>query len=301
MPDRERVTFSSAGVPMVGYLYRPPAEATQPLPCVVLAHGFGGTQEGSLARNAADMAASGLAALSFDYRGFGESGGEPRQVVDIKGQHADWHAAIAFARSLPGIAPDKIGLWGSSLGGGHVLAVAAADPRLAAVVAQVPFNGFPRKVEGRSRADTNRLLRAMISDWIARRRGRPPRYIKAVGEPGELAVMASSAAAQTIAMMDNPTWRNEVAPGVLLDMALWYRPGRSARRIAMPLLLSAAEYDLETPVGNIRPIAHAAPKGELRRYPCSHFQFYHEAVRPTVLADQLSFLHAHLMGFGLDA
>lgn len=300
MPDRERVTFPSAGVQIVGYLYRPPNLAA-PLPCVVMAHGFGGTQEGSLARNAADIAASGLLVLSFDYRGFGESGGEPRQAVDIRGQHADWRAAIAFARSLPQVRPDKIALWGSSLGGGHVLAVAADDPSLAAVVSQVPFNGFPSRVAGRSRADTNRLLRAMLADWIARRRGRPRRYIKAVGEPGELAVMASTAAAQTIAMMDNPTWRNEVAPAALLDMALWYRPGRRAKRIAMPLLLSAAEHDLETPVGNIRPIAHAAPKGELRRYPCSHFQFYHEAVRPTVLADQLSFLHAHLMGFGLDS
>lgn len=297
MSDRERVVFPSGGVDCVGYLYRPPGEG--PWPCVVMAHGFGGTQEGSLARNAADFAARGLAALSFDYRGFGESGGEPRQVIGIRSQHEDWRAAIAFARGHPEIRSDRVALWGSSLGGGHVLAVAAADPMIAAVVAQVPFNGFPRRVEGRSRAETARLLRAALADWWAGRRGRPPLYVKAVGTPGELAVMASPAAARTIAVMDNPTWRNAVAPRVLLDMALWYRPGRRAGRLAMPVLLSLAEQDRETPVALTRPIVARAPRGELRCYPCSHFQFYDEAVRPTVLADQVSFLKAHLLGFGL--
>ena len=301
MTHRQRVEFPSGRELCVGYLY-PPGTASAPGCCVVMAHGFGGTQEGSLARNAADFAAAGFNVLSFDYRGFGESGGQPRQVIDIAAQHADWHAAIAFARTLPGVRADRIAIWGSSLGGGHVLAVAVQDPSVAAVIAQVPFNGFPKKVEGRSRAEGLRLLRAAFADWIAARRGRPPRYIKAVGQPGELAVMASAEAARTIALMDNPTWRNEVAPRVLLDMAFRYRPGRGAQRLAMPVLLSIAEHDRETPPELTRPIAARAPRGELRAYPCAHFQFYDEAVRPTVLADQLSFLRTHLVSFpGLAA
>jgi pimeloyl-ACP methyl ester carboxylesterase len=295
LEDRLRVTFRSGGVDCAGYLYRPPG-VVGPLPCVVMAHGFGGTQEGSLARNAAAFAAAGLSALSFDYRGFGESAGEPRQVVDIKAQLADWRAAIAFARSLPEVRSDRVALWGSSLGGGHVLAVAADDPGLAAVVSQVPFNGFPRKVEGRAPADTRRLLAAILSDWLAARLGRPPRYIKAVGEPGELAVMATGEAAATIALMDNPTWRNQIARRGLLEM-MAYRPGRRARRLAMPVLFALAERDRETPVETVRPLAFKAPLGELRRYPCTHFQFYDEAVRPTVFGDQLSFLRTHLLGF----
>lgn len=293
MTARERVTFKSDDASCVGYFYRAAAEAR---PCLVMAHGFGGTQEGSLARNAADFATAGLHVLTFDYRSFGESGGEPRQVIDIPSQHADWRAAISFARSLAQVRPDKVALWGSSLGGGHVLAVAASDPSLAAVVAQVPFNGFPRKVEGRSSAQTRQLLSAAFADWRAGRKGQPPRYIKAVGDRGELAVMASAAAAHTIAMMDNPTWRNEIAPRVLLQM-MFYRPGRQARKLAMPLLLALAEWDKETPAELTSPIAEQARRGEIRRYPCSHFQFYDEAVRPVVLADQTSFLRTHLFGF----
>lgn len=302
---RRRVEFRSGRDTCVGYVY-PPArrDAPEAAGCIVMAHGFGGTQEGSLARDAAGFAEAGFTALSFDYRAFGESGGEPRQVIDIRAQHADWHAAIAFARTLPGVRPDRIALWGSSLGGGHVLAVAAQDPTVAAVVAQIPFIRFPRKVEGRKPREARRLLNAMIADWWAGRTGRPPRYIKAVGMPGELAVMATPEAAHTIAisLQDNPSWRNEVAPRVLLDMWLWYRPGRRADRLAMPVLLSLADADREGPSAVTRPVALRAPRGELRSYPCNHFQFYDEAVRPTVLADQVSFLRAHLVGFpGLAA
>lgn len=293
---RERVEFASGADRCVGYLYRP-SEAVDC--CVVMAHGFGGTQEGSIARNAADMAAAGLPVLTFDYRSFGESGGAPRQVIDIGMQHQDWRAAIDFARALPGVGADRVALWGSSLGGGHVLALAARDRAIAAVVAQVPFNGFPTAVEGRSRRDGLRLLRVALTDWIAGKRGRPPIYIKAVGSPGELAVMATPEAGRTAAVMDYSTWRNEVAPRALIDMAFWYRPGRRARELAMPVLLALAERDKETPASLARPIALRAPRGELRCYPCSHFQFYDEAVRPTVIADQISFLRSHLIGFGL--
>src|SRR5687767_822978 len=150
MSDRQRVEFPSGEEVCVGYLY-PPAVASAPGCCVIMAHGFGGTQECSLARSAADFAAAGFTVLSFDYRFFGESGGAPRQVIDIRAQHADWHAAVAFARALPGVRPDRIAIWGSSLGGGHVLMVGQQDPSIAAVVAQIPFIRFPRKVEGRTR------------------------------------------------------------------------------------------------------------------------------------------------------
>lgn len=85
-----------------------------------MAHGFSGTQEGSLARTASDFAAAGFSVLTFDYRGFGESAGFPRQVIDISGQREDWRAAVAFARSIEGVDPDRIALWGSSLSGAHV-------------------------------------------------------------------------------------------------------------------------------------------------------------------------------------
>ncbi|UHJ55123.1 alpha/beta fold hydrolase [Mycolicibacterium fortuitum] len=180
-----------------------------------MCQGFGGTQDTPAVRAAAEaFAAAGFHALTFDYRSFGESGGRPRQVVSIQGQLADVAAAVACARGLDGVDPARIVLWGTSLGGGHVVTAAARDPEIAAVIAQIPFNGFPRRVEGRSTRSTLRLLAVMAEDWWRGTVHRTPRYIKAVGTQGELAVMTGAGAQRAVAGMASPTWRNEVAPAL---------------------------------------------------------------------------------------
>ena len=80
-------------------------------PCVVMAHGFGGTRDSGLLPFAQAFACAGLDALVFDYRTFGASTGEPRQLIDWRRHRDDYRAAIAFARSLEGVDPDRIVLW----------------------------------------------------------------------------------------------------------------------------------------------------------------------------------------------
>ncbi|MGI8623662.1 MAG: alpha/beta hydrolase, partial [Solirubrobacteraceae bacterium] len=116
---------------IAGVLHRPP-DATA---CVVLGHGFSATVEAGLERYCARFAAVGFAALAFDYRRFGASCGEPREVLVVEDQLADWADALRFARSIEGI--DRIAIWGTSYGGGHVLEAAARDGGVAAVVSQV--------------------------------------------------------------------------------------------------------------------------------------------------------------------
>jgi len=292
------VSFESGGVPLVGHLHRG-VDADGRVPGVVMAHGFSGTQD-RLFGNAEHFAVAGFATLTFDYRSFGESGGVPRQVVDVPGQLADWRAAIRFARGLDGVDgvdAERVALWGSSLGGGHVVSVAAEDPRIAAVVAQLPFNGFPRRVAGRSTLDAVKLLGAMTLDAARGRLGLSPHYIPMVGAPGEVAVTATPRAREHIATLSgeggHSLWRNEVAPRGLFGM-MRYRPGEVAHRLAMPLLVCTAEDDQETPEETTRQIVSRAPRGEWRRYPGTHFDFYRDPVRRQVLADQTDFLRAHL-------
>jgi pimeloyl-ACP methyl ester carboxylesterase len=291
--ERTRVSFDSGGEELVGYLNHA-ARADGDAPCVVMGHGFSGTQD-RLITNAERFAGAGFEVLTFDYRNFGESGGQPRQLVSIEGQLEDWRAAIRFVRTLEGV--ERIALWGSSLGGGHVIVVAAEDPRIAAVVAQIPFNGFPRRVEGRTTLDTLKLLWAMGMDAVRGILGRPPHYIPMVGKPGEVAVTATPEAQEHIAALSgeirDSLWRNEVAPRALFAM-MRYRPGDEAHRLGMPVLVCIAERDLETPEELSRQIAERAPRGELRRYPVSHFDFYRDPVRQRILADQIDFLRTHL-------
>ncbi len=238
-PERTRVSFDSGGVELVGYLYHAAGNADGDASCVVMGHGFSGTQD-RLFANAERFAGAGFAVLTFDYRSFGESGGEPRQLVNVTEQLEDWRAAIRSARGLEGVDPERITLWGSSLGGGHAVTVAAEDPRVAAVVAQMPFNGFPRRVEGRSTLDTLKLLWAMGADAARGILGRPPRYIPMVGTPGEVAVTATPQAQEHIAALSGETghspWRNQVAPRGLISM-MRYRPGDEAHRLGIPVLV----------------------------------------------------------------
>ncbi|MFB9965347.1 alpha/beta hydrolase [Sinosporangium siamense] len=290
------MSYQSSGIPCAGYLYLP-AERQARVPCVVLCHGFSGTMD-RLFAYAERFAAAGLAALVFDYRNFGESGGTPRQLVDIPGQQDDLRAAVAFARGHEQIDPGRILLWGNSLGGAHVISVAADDPAIVAVVAQIPYNGFPKRVEGRTTGQTLRLLAAILWDTVRGKLGLRPYYIPMVGRPGELAVTATPEADQHIRTLtgeDGQTlWRNSVAPRAFLPM-MRYRPADAAARLTQPLLVCIAAHDRETPAETTRALADLAPKGELREYPGTHFSFYTDpAIKDQVTTDQTAFFHRHL-------
>ncbi|MDP4509235.1 alpha/beta hydrolase [Nonomuraea turcica] len=296
MFERVKASFTSAGIRCAGYLYLP-ADRPGRMPCVVLCHGFSGTMD-RLFPYAERFAAEGIAALVFDYRNFGESDGEPRQLVDIEGQQDDLRAAVAFARGHEHVDPGQVMIWGNSLGGGHAVSVAADDPAIVAVVAQIPFNGFPKKVEGRSMGQTLRLEAAILWDAVRGKLGLSPYYIPMVGKPGELAVTATAEADQHIRTLTGEhgttLWRNSVAPRAFLAMAR-YRPGDAAERLSMPLLVCIAADDRETPRETTRALADRAPRGELRIYPGTHFSFYNDPeTREHVLTDQVAFLRRHL-------
>jgi dienelactone hydrolase len=294
MIEQTKVHFDSHGVRLVGCLFQS-INLNRAQPCVVLATGFTGTQDTpSLQAAAHEFAAAGFTALTFDYRNFGESDGKPRQLISVQGQLDDIRAAVQFARRQAGIDPERIALWGTSLGGGHVITVAADDPQIAAVVAQLPFNGFPKQVQGRSSTSTLRLLGAMINDSIRGKLGLRPRYIRAVGLTGDLAVMATPQAQATIESMQSKYWRNEVAPRILLEM-MRYKPSDSAYKMKMPVLVCIAEKDRETPPALVRQIVENAPRGESINYPVAHFEFYRPDIRSIVLKDQINFLKKHMM------
>ena len=164
-PLRHDVAFNSSGEECRAWLFMPKAKRP---PLVILGHGLGATREYGLERFARRFADAGIAALVFTYRHFGDSGGQPRQLLDIDRQLADWAAALAYARTLDEIDSSRIALWGTSFGGGHVLIAAARDGNVAAVVSQCPFTdgmaapagGAPAEPRQRGRARGARPARA---------------------------------------------------------------------------------------------------------------------------------------------
>lgn len=192
MVRREDIAFDSGDGRCCGWLFR--VEATGPLPCVVMAHGFGARKEARLDAFAECFAEVGFAVLAFDYRHFGESTGAPRQLIDIDRQHEDWRAAVAFARGLDGVDPTRIALWGSSFSGGHVIWVAARDEQIAAVVSQVPHTSGPATLIEAGPTGLARMTLAGLRDAIGSWSGRVHR-MPIVGPPGTLAAMTGDDAA----------------------------------------------------------------------------------------------------------
>ena len=299
MAEGDKMEFEVAGTRCTGYLFRP-VERSSRLPAIVMAHGFSGTQQGSLARTARDFANAGFAVFTFDYRGFGESDGAPRQVIDIAAQLADWTAAVTFVRGFEIVDHNRVVLWGSSLSGAHVVHVAAHDPIIAAVVAQVPFNGFPSRVEGRSATESIGLFWVALRDRARALLGRRPLYVPVVGRPGERAIITTDRAGTIVAALQGSHWENRVAPRVILDMIFGHRPGSVAHQLKMPLLVCVAERDAHTPPKLACMIAERAQRGEVRSYPCSHFDIYEEPMRQTVVADQIHFLNRALPATAIE-
>ncbi len=298
---RSDVTFDSWGDRCAAWLYRPDEDGDDrggagERPCVVLAHGWSGIREQRLDAYAERFCAAGLAALVFDYRHFGASDGEPRQLLDIRRQLADWASAIAYARSLEGVDSERIALWGSSFSGGHVQATAARDRRVAAVVAQVPFADGLVNLPFLGLRNTLALTREGLRDQLGALGGRPPHMIKSVGPPGSLAVMTSPDAEPGFRALtpEGTPWADEAAARVCLHVGL-YRPGRQAARIACPILYCVGDEDAITPPGPAIAAAGAAPRGELRRYPIGHFDVYVGEWFERAVADQVAFLTRHLL------
>ncbi len=299
MAAREDIRFESGGARCAAWLYRPAGAGQHP--CVVLAHGFGGTREARLWAFAERFRDAGMAALVFDYRYFGDSEGEPRQLISVGRQLDDWRAAIACARGLDGIDPGRIALWGTSFSGGHVVALGAEDQGVAAVVSQTPLTDGPAALSAAGPAQVGRLLAASVLDGLAAIAGGAPVRIPLVAPPGRGAAMnqpGSYEGYRALFADADGELRNEFCPRVLLGLGL-HAPARRAREVTCPLLVVVMPDDAVTPAGPARRMAAAAPRGELVELGpgLTHFDVYVGDGFERAVAAETEFL-ARSLGLG---
>ena len=248
---RQDIEFDAEGVTLRGWLYLPDG-AGGPVPTVVMAHGFSAVKEMYLDSFAEAFAAGGLGALVFDNRNFGASDGEPRQEIDPWAQVRDYRHAITWAQTRPEVDADRIGVWGSSYSGGHVLVLGAIDKRIKCVAAQVPLVTGMRNIQRLVRQDflaPNRA--AMEQDRAARYRGEPPAMVPVV-DPDPLAVSALPTPDSWEWFSETgkrraTTWSNEVTLRSV-EMLMEYEPSAYLERISpTPLLMVVAAGDHLTP------------------------------------------------------
>lgn len=287
-------SFLSAGVRCAARVYQPAGDE-RPRPVVVMGHGFGGVRALRLYAYAEHFAVAGYLVVVFDYRGFGESGGTPRQVLDVAMQLQDWRKALEFARGLPGADPERVVAWGTSFGGGHVITLAGQGEPLAAVIAQVPHVSGPAAVRATGLRAALRLAPHALRDQLAALRGGDPVHVEAVGLPGTTAVMTSPDAVPGLAIqlaesgLQPGDYPQHVAARIALTIGR-YSPIRYAAGVTCPALVQIAAQDAVTPRAVAEKAATRMARATVHVYDCGHFDPYVEPFFTTTVADQLAFL-----------
>lgn len=268
-------TFTSAGVTCAATHF-PAASGEASAPVVVLAHGLAGTQDAGLAPFAEAFAAAGMHAVTFDYRGFGASEGTPRQVVSLAGQIADLNAAVDAATRLPGVDPKRVVLWGISLGGGHVVSTAAERDDVAAVVSVVPLvDGLAAAALATRSTKPAQLLASTgrgIASAVKGKLGGAPTMMPVVARPGEPGALTTPGAYEDYLAIAGPTWRNEVAAEVVMELGT-RAPAKAAARLEVPWLVQVADFDSNAPQHAAMKAAFAG-RAEVRHYPGDHFDLF---------------------------
>jgi fermentation-respiration switch protein FrsA (DUF1100 family) len=214
-----------------------------------MAHGFGGTIEHDLRPYAERFAANGFAVLLHDHRGWGASGGEPRQDIDPWRQVADWRRAITFLADRPEVDQDRIGLWGTSYAGGHALVLGATERRIRAVVAQVPtISGYEQGLRRVPPDRTAALEAAFDADERDNFHGEPLRRQAIVSADPDVPASYHLPAAVGFYLREHPdqVWRNEITLRSN-RAARMYEPGAWVSRVSpTPLLMIVATHDTVT-------------------------------------------------------
>ncbi len=251
------VEFDAEGVALRGWLFRPSSQDSD-APVVVMAHGYNCLKELYLDRYAARIAGTGCVVLAYDHRNFGDSDGEPRQELDPWVQVRDYRHAITYAQTLDGVDGGRVGVWGSSYAGGHVLVVGAIDRRVGCVVAQVPtISGWQTTMRRLAPPALVAQRQAFDADRHERFRGGAPKTVPMVVDPSEggAASHASADAWEFFTGKDAAAadqwrfekWRNEIT---LRSLELYseYEPGSYIERIApTPLLMIVGDRDVVCP------------------------------------------------------
>lgn len=292
---RTDVTIPSGNDTLAAWLYLPERHNGRKPPVIVMAHGLGAVKEMRLDAYAERFVAAGYACLVFDYRHFGGSTGEPRQLLDIGRQLEDWEAAIAWARGCHDVDGSRVVLWGTSFGGGHAIWMAAEDGNVAAAIAQCPFTDGLASLRTLNPVSAAKVSALALRDLAADVVGKDPVYVASAGparsaslmnawdcEPGYLALTPQAR-----------TFQNKVAARFALQIAR-HSPGRRAKEIEAPIYFALCRKDTVAPAKVSERHAEKAPHGEVKVYPFGHFDIYLGEAFEQAMTDYLDFLRRHV-------
>ncbi|MCX8043854.1 MAG: alpha/beta fold hydrolase [Desulfobacterota bacterium] len=254
------VTFYSEGQKIVGDLFLPDKAAdAAPLPAIVLCHGFAGIREMLLPAYAEAFAHAGFAALTFDYRGFGDSEGERGRLVPAE-QIVDIRNAITFLETLPQIDTQRIGLWGTSFGGANAICTAAHDRRVKCLVVQITFGSGERMVtNGMNEGEREKLCATLQKAWQRAVTKNKPMHL-----PVDQILTDPDSKAFYHSMVDRFPKLKTRLPLLTIKESMEHKPENYLAAVNAPIMIIGADQDIVCPVEESKALfAKAHPPKEL--------------------------------------
>lgn len=291
---QQQTEFEVEGVTMRGVFHLPDdadLQSKNQLPIVVMANGYATEWQFGTLRLIEALTAAGLATLNFDYRTFGQSDGEPRQVVDIPGQLEDFRQAIDHALQQDWVDSKQLVIWGSSLGGGHAISLAAEYGNARAMIAQVPHCCSRAAFKSVTLSSVFKGISYAIADSIGAVLSLPPIYLPVVAEADSYGVMNHPGWRQCYFELakESKTWRNQLVARSLLKGGD-YRPILLAEKIQCPCLLIPAEKDAGVPLQAVLDTADKIPQAEVFSINGDHFEVYSGQQADRVIDRELAFI-----------
>ncbi len=296
---RQDVTFMVNGSILGGWFYLP-EDKTNPVPCIVLNQGFCGTKDMFLENYALRFGEAGFAALTFDYRHFGDSQGEPRQVYSVSKQIEDIKAAVKYARTRNEVDPEKVVIWGTSAAGNYGIIIAAEDKNIACVIGQSA--SLDHEADGKKIFKQNGigwLLKLIVHaqrDKGRSRFGLSSHTFPAIGKPGTTAMLTAPGFYEGYQKItrNSKTFKNEVCARIMFAS---HGPDllKAAEKVRCPVLFHICENDtLAVPDSHKKIEKILDKKVKFIKYSIGHFDIYFGEYFEKSINDQITFLKKHL-------
>jgi len=298
---RKDVTIRSEGLDLAAWYYTPKGlKPDEKRPAIVMAHGFSAPKEALLQNFADRFAQAGFVVVVFDYRFLGASGGEPRGQIFPTQQIEDYRNAITWTQLQKEVDPARIGIWGTSYSGAHVLHLGAFDRRVKAVVSQVMLVDGPANAARLNRADVLPNVGAFLAgDRAQRYTEGKVNYLPVVGPEGSPSALPTPESYEfftKVVQPNAPRWENRVTLESM-EKFLEYTPGANIQRISpTPLLMVVASDDRLTPTDlAVEAYERAREPKKLVLFRGGHFDAYTEPGLNTTAGEATSWFRQWLM------
>lgn len=293
--NREDVSFDVDGMKVSAWFYK--VENRESAACIVMSHGFGGTKDMVLEQYAKKFNSNGFHVLVYDYRYFGESEGEPRQLFCDVYQVEDLKQAVVYVRSRDDVLSDKVFLWGTSNGARYGIIAASFDSDIAGVIAQCgAYDHKEDSKHGIKQVGMGHFFKLFVHaqrDKGRSRFGLSPHCYPMYGRPGTLGMINNHGSFDGVQRLaeNSKTFINET-PARIAFMPHTVDTLEVAPNVTCPVLIQVCSNDnIVSPVSHVKLVDILGDKVTLKEYPIEHFDIYLGKDFDVATDDQLVFLN----------